>query len=106
MSKCTPKSKEFINTMQIAIEHYSYDIRIANVYYDASAWSKRDYVADITVSKEWTSYDTTYLKEMMRKKGATNIIGGIRHAMARDYLDLAFDIKKSKLKELGIDISE
>ena len=36
--------------------------------------------------------------------GATNIIGGIKHAMCRDYLDLAFDIKKSKMKELGIDI--
>ena len=35
----------------------------------------------------------------MRNAGATSIIGGIKHAIARDYLDLAFDIKQSKLEE-------
>lgn len=102
MSKCTPKSQEFINEIRRVIDNYSYRY---NVYYDAGKYNKRDYVADITVSKNWDSSDTKYLKEDMRKAGATNIIGCVRHAIARDYLDLAFDIKKSKMKELGIDIS-
>ena len=105
MSKCTPKSDKFISDIYMAINH-GYMIRDIKVYYDASKWNKRDYVADITVSKDWDSYDTKYLKERMREAGATNIIGCVRHAIARDYLDLAFDIKKSKMKELGIDISK
>ena len=103
MSKCTPKSKEFIMDITRAIGQRG-GIRDVNVYYDASKWSKRDYVADITISSDWDMYSTKYLKERMRDAGATNIIGCVRHAIARDYLDLAFDIKKSKLKELGIDI--
>ena len=105
MSKCTPKSNKFISDIYMAINH-GYMIRNINVYYDASKWNKRDYVAEITVSSDWDSYDTKYLKERMREAGATNIIGCVRHAIARDYLDLAFDIKKSKIKELGIDISK
>ena len=105
MSRMTPKSNKFISDMYTAINH-GYAIRDIKVYYDASKWNKRDYVAEITVSKDWDSYDTKYLKERMREAGATNIIGCVRHAIARDYLDLAFDIKKSKMKELGIDISK
>lgn len=105
MSKCTPKSDKFISNIYMAINH-GYMIRDIKVYYDASKWNKRDYVAEITVSSDWDSYDTKYLKERMREAGATNIIGGLKHAMIRDYLDLAFDIKKSKIKELGIDISK
>ena len=107
MSKCTPKSIDFIYAIQNAIEHSFYGVREVNVYYNAHpTHSKRDYVATITVSNDWNSEDTHYLKECMRNAGATNIIGGIKHAMVRDYLDLAFDIKKSKMKELGIDISK
>ena len=105
MSRCTPKSDKFISDIYMAINH-GYLITDIKIYYDASKWNKRDYVADITVSKDWDSYDTKYLKERMREAGATNIIGGLKHAMIRDYLDLAFDIKKSKIKELGIDISK
>lgn len=105
MSKCTPKSDKFISDIYMAINH-GYAIRNIKVYYNASEWSKRDYVAEITVSENWDRYDTQYLKDRMREAGATNIIGGIKHAMIRDYLDLAFDIKKSKLKQLGIDIQE
>jgi hypothetical protein len=105
MSRCTPKSDKFISDIYMAINH-GYMIRDIKVYYDASKWNKRDYVAEITVSSDWDSYDTKYLKERMREAGATNIIGCVRHAMIRDYLDLAFDIKKSKIKELGIDISK
>lgn len=108
MSKCTPKSQEFISVIERAISRFD-GIRDYKVYYDASKWNKRDYVADITIycyGDNWNSYDTRYLKECMREAGATNIIGGVKHAMARDYLDLAFDIKKSKMKELGIDISK
>lgn len=105
MSKMTPKSDKFISDIYMAINH-GYMIRDIKVYYDASKWNKRDYVAEITVSSDWDSYDTKYLKERMREAGATNIIGCVRHAMIRDYLDLAFDIKKSKMKELGIDISK
>ena len=101
MSKCTPKSQKFIGEISRVINNYAYKY---NVYYDASKYNKRDYVADITIGKNWDSTDTKYLKEDMRKAGATNIIGCVRHAIARDYLDLAFDIKKSKMKELGIDI--
>ena len=102
MSKCTPKSTAFIYEVERVIDNYAYNYR---VYYDAGKYNKRDYVADITVGKNWDSTDTKYLKEDMRRVGATNIIGCVRHAIARDYLDLAFDIKKSKMKELGIDIS-
>ena len=103
MSRCTQKSSEFISDIYMAINH-GHMIRDIKVYYDAGKWCKRDYVAEITVSKDWDMYSTKYLKERMRNAGATNIIGGIKHAMCRDYLDLAFDIKKSKMKELGIDI--
>ena len=105
MSRCTPKSDKFISDIYMAINH-GYNIRDIKVYYDAGKWCKRDYVAEITVSKNWNSIDTQYLKEEMRRAGATNIIGGIKHAMVRDYLDLAFDIKVSKMKELGIGIDE
>ena len=105
MSRCTPKSDKFISDIYMAINH-GYMIRDIKVYYDASKWTKRDYVAEITVSSDWDKYSTQYLKERMREAGATNIIGGLKHAMVRDYLDLAFDIKKSKIKELGIDISK
>lgn len=107
MSRMTPKSNEFINNIRRAIEsRYVHNIREVKVYYDAGEWCKRDYVAKVTVSSNWDRYDTQYLKDRMREAGATNIIGGIKHAMIRDYLDLAFDIKKSKMKELGIDISK
>ena len=105
MSRCTPKSDKFISDIYMAINH-GYMIRDIKVYYDASKWNKRDYVAEITVSSDWDMYSTKYLKKRMREAGATNIIGGIKHAMVRDYLDLALDIKKSKMKELGIDISK
>ena len=103
MSRCTTKSNKFISEVTMAINH-GYAIRDIKVYYDAGKWCKRDYVAEITVSSDWDAYSTKYLKERMRDAGATNIIGCVRHAIARDYLDLAFDIKKSKMKELGIDI--
>ena len=105
MSKMTPKLNTFITEITHEIENHSYRLRDIKVYYDGDKWSKRDYVANITVPKDWDSYDTKYLKMCMRNAGATNIIGCVRHAIARDYLDLAFDIKKSKLKELGIDIA-
>ena len=109
MSKCTPKSEEFISEIEKAIDkafRYSYSVGNVKVYYDASKWSKKDYVADITIHRNsgWTNEDTKRIKEVMRNAGATGVIGGIKHAIARDYLDLAFDIKKSKMKELGIDI--
>ena len=106
MSRCTPKSGKFIKDIFKAIDNNSYRIRDIKVYYDANEWNRRDYVAEITVSSDWDMYSTKYLKECMSEAGATNIIGGIKHAMVRDYLDLAFDIKKSKMKELGIDISK
>lgn len=109
MSKCTPKSEEFIRDVKRAINdafRHSYAINEVKIYYDAGKWSKKDYVADITIyNSEWNSEDTKWLKRVMRNAGATGVIGGIKHAIARDYLDLAFDIKKSKMKELGIDIS-
>lgn len=105
MSRCTQKSDKFIYEVANAIRK-NYGIRDVKVYYDAGKWCKRDYVADVTVSKDWNGDDTQYLKYCMRKAGATNIIGGIKHAIARDYLDLAFDIKTSKMKELGIGIDK
>ena len=109
MSKCTPKSEKFINEIRKAIDNafrYSHAISEVKIYYDAGKWAKKDYVADITIYRNsgWNSEDTKWLKEVMRNAGATGVIGGIKHAIARDYLDLAFDIKKSKMKELGIDI--
>ena len=104
MSKCTPKSEKFVYEIKKAISdvtRYSYSVKDIKVYYDAGSWSKRDYVADITLSKnsDWCGEDTKWLKEAMRNVGATSIIGGLKHAMIRDYLDLAFDIKQSKLDE-------
>ena len=52
MSKCTPKSDKFISDIYMAINH-GYMIRDIKVYYDASKWNKRDYVAEITVSSDW-----------------------------------------------------
>lgn len=111
MSRCTEKSNEFINEIIKKIDKIhrtkdEYRTTDVNVYYDAGKWSKRDYVAKITVPRDWDSYETKCIKERMRSAGATNIIGGKRHAIARDYLDLAFDIKKSKMKELGIGFNE
>ena len=106
MSKMTPKSNEFITEITHEIERYSYKLNDIKVYYDGDKWSKRDYVANITVPRDWNSYETQCLKTCMRNAGAINIIGCVRHARARNYLDLAFDIKKSKMKELGIDISK
>jgi hypothetical protein len=110
MSKCTPKSEKFMYEIKRAIENARlYGLHDIKIKYDADPlYSKRDYVVDITIysSHKWTSDDTNYLKYIMRKAGATSIIGGIKHAIARDYFDLAFDIKKSKMKELGIDISK
>ena len=107
MSKCTPKSQKFINEIKMAIEKAKmYEISDIVIDYDAHpVFSKRDYTAEITIygNCKWTSDDTNYLKYVMRNAGATNIIGGIKHAMIRDYLDLAFDIKKEKLIELGLD---
>ena len=106
MSRCTEKSNKFISEIINAIDNNSYRLRKIEVYYDAGKWSKKDYVADITIyrNSRWNSENTKWLKEVMRNAGATGIIGCVRHAIARDYLDLAFDIKKSKMKELGIDI--
>lgn len=103
MSRCTPKSQEFIYAVEKAINRFS-AVRDCKVYYDADKWNKRDYAADITIyhNSGWNADDTRYLKECMRDAGATNIIGGLKHAMTRDYLDLAFDIKQSKIKELSI----
>lgn len=109
MSKCTPKSEKFMSEIKMAIEdafRYNYCIYKVEVSYDANPlYSKKDYVVDITLYSNcgWDSDSTRYLKEIMRDAGATGIIGGLKHAIARDYLDLAFDIKKSKMKELGID---
>ena len=109
MSKCTPKSEKFMYEIKRAIEdafRYSYNIYKVEVSYDADPlYSKKDYVVDITLYSncKWDSDSTRYLKEIMRDAGATSIIGGLKHAITRDYLDLAFDIKKEKLKELGID---
>lgn len=108
MSKCTPKSQEFINDVIRTVKNrFGYSLYDVKVYYDADKWNKRDYVLKATIrcyGDNWNCDDTRYLKDVIRETGATNIIGCVRHAITRDYLDLAFDIKKSKMKELGIDI--
>jgi hypothetical protein len=50
----------------------------------------------MTVSRDWNGEDTKWLKEIMRDNGATSIIGCKRHAIARDYIDFAFDEKVRK----------
>lgn len=99
MSKCRPKNNEFISELERAIERSSlhYYCRSIEIYYDAHpTWSKRDYVLNMTVSRNWNGEDTKWLKEILRDYGATNIIGGKKHAIARDYLDIAFDEKVKK----------
>ena len=98
MSKCRPKNEEFMFELARAIDHtlYSYH-RDIKIYYDAHpTWAKRDYVLEMTVSRDWNGEDTKWLKEIMRDNGATSIIGCKRHAIARDYIDFAFDEKIRK----------
>ena len=109
MSKCTPKSEEFINDIKRAAEKYnreawSYEHRISKikVYYDASTYNKRDYVLEAEVTNAWGSSDTERLKEFMRDAGATNFLNKVRGQYAFRVLDMAFDIKQSKMKQLGI----
>lgn len=100
MSKCTRRNNDFIETLRSAIKN-EFNFREVKVYYDASVYSKRDYSADLTLpsNSNWCSEDTQYLKEVMRKYGATNILCVKRKAIARTYLDLAFDIKVSLLNK-------
>lgn len=104
MSRKTPKLQEFINDIQSAIHDccsnaYLY-IKDITVYYDAGDYSKRDYVARFTiVNGSWDRDMADYIKYHMREKGAVNIIGGIKHAIARDFVDFAFDISQAKLKK-------
>ena len=81
-----------------------FSFRDVKIYYDADKYNNRDYVADLTLyyNNNWTSEDTKCLKSIMRSCGATNILLVKRKALARTYLDIAFDIKQSKMKELGI----
>ena len=96
MSKCRPKNEEFMFELEKAIQSAYYTTSI-KIYYDADPrWSKRDYVLTMTVSRDWEGEDTKWLKEILRDNGATNIIGGKKHAIARDYLDIAFDEKVRK----------
>ena len=98
MSVCRPKNTDFMIALERAIDNslYCYHRNI-NIYYDAHpTWSKRDYVLEMTVSREWCGDDTKWLKEIMRDNGATNIVGCKRHAIARDYIDFAFDEKVRK----------
>lgn len=94
MSKCMPKDNSFILEMERMLNGLNF-VRDAKVYYDAGEYSKRDYVADITLyyDNHFCSEDMVYLKELMRDIGATAIIGCKRKALARTYLDLAFDKK-------------
>lgn len=77
---------------------WSDDVRC---FYDGSPYSKRDFV--IKASHNWGSsycdWEATYAKsklfEKLREAGATNIIGYVKW----NRVDIAFDIKKSVLKE-------
>lgn len=99
MSKCTPKNPKFMNEIERTILQFR-GVREVSVFYDAGKYSKRDYCADVTLydKSDWTSEDTKYLKEAMREHGATAILSNKRKAIARTYLDMAFDIKESLLK--------
>ena len=94
MSKCMPKDAKFIVEMTHAAAEF-YNIRDIRCYYDADpVVAKRDYVLQATV---W-DWDKDYLKlfkDELRSKGATAIIGGIKHAIARDYIDIAFNKKEN-----------
>lgn len=97
MSKCMPKDNEFIRRVCDWLNNQHW-VREARVYYDADPFNKRDYVADITLysNNSWCSCDMEYLKAELRDLGATSIIGCKRKAIARDYLDIAFDKKVNK----------
>lgn len=74
-----------------------------NVYchYDGSAFSKRDFILQAhhswgTAYCNWDDYDVKRtLFEKLRAAGASNIIGYVKW----NRVDLAFDIKKSVLKQ-------
>lgn len=111
MSRCTPKSKEFIEDIRKAIESYNTrnnysfpKIRDICVYYDAGeCCTKRDYVANFRVTRPtYSCWSNNLVKDYMRQAGATNIIGGFR-SRTGDLVEFAFDIKKSKLKEVMTD---
>jgi len=104
MSKCLPKNKEFMDYVYSRIRRSWADncLKEIKICYDASVYNKRDYVLDATIlgHVHWTSESTRDLKDIMREAGAYNIIGCVRHAMARDYLDLAFDINEKKFNKI------
>lgn len=92
MSKCMPKDEDFIQDIrQVADRYTGTEIE---VYYDAHPrYSKRDYVLKMRVPRKWSTEDSRYLKQALRDAGATCIIGRKFRAIARDYLDFAFDRK-------------
>lgn len=108
MSKCTPKSERFISDIYGAIEEYNkckdystHHVKSIDVYYDGSPHSNRDYVAYFEVNRNYHScYSNDHIKYLMRKVGATNIIGGFQGKS--NLVGFAFDIKQSKLKELEV----
>ena len=101
MSKCRPKNEEFIKNLKNDIyKHYNCiysSVSDVKIYYDAHpTWAKRDYVLNMTVSRDWNGEDTKWLKRFLSSHGASNVIGCKRHAIARDYVDFAFDEKVRK----------
>ena len=101
MSVCRPCNNFMIKKIKgdIAVDfYYKWHIDV-ECYYDGSPYcTKRDYVLRMTVGESWNSHDTERLREIIRKNGGTNIIGGARKIpySREQFIDLAFDEKIRK----------
>ena len=101
MSKMVGSCPEFEKKCtSIAEEVLSVWANTVYCHYDGSAFSKRDFI--LRAHHSWGSaychwgYDTKHeLFEKLKAAGATNIIGYVKW----NWVDIAFDIKKSVLKQ-------
>ena len=91
MSACLPKNEDFIRAVKNVAEKFTWSDDVV-CHYDASFYNNRDYVLQFTV--DGTSVPAG-LRAELKKLGAVGIIGKVRKAIARNYVDLAFDLKVS-----------
>lgn len=101
MSVCRPCNNEMIQNIICDIKSemaYTWKSDI-KCFYDGSPYcTKRDYVLQMHVGEVWDRYDTEKLRELIRKNGGTNIIGGCRKSRysRQQFIDMAFDEKVRK----------
>ena len=101
MSVCRPCNDKMIadilSTINTELSYiWKSDIKC---FYDGSPYcTKRDYVLQMHVGEVWDKYDTDRVRQIIRKCGGKDIIGGIRKSRfcREKFLDMAFDEKVRK----------